>query len=145
MRKNLPNWPNYAVPLRKESVTTVFWQIWFNRLNKYSNQQSRNTVKYIYEFWGHPSARKTENTIKKYFNIKGVSNILNLTISKCRQCQVSKICKADNEQLTRTLQTNKPFKHISADIYNPVPTYEFSGLHKHTKFWVLTITDRCTR
>lgn len=99
----------------------------------------------IHDYLGHPGAKTLITTVSYYLKIRNLKKLAYTIARDCVLCQESKTANTNYGALTGTLNASKPLSHLSSDILGPIPREEFRGVARHSKFWVLTITDRCTR
>lgn len=97
---------------------------------------------------GHPGVRKLYNTIKAVRHIPNLKKILTRLRTNCTKCQQYTQARTHTSPSIPLghLSTDTPMQHISSDIVGPYDVSKF--LHKTAtkkKFYILTITDRCTR
>lgn len=99
----------------------------------------------IHQKLGHPGVRIVRNALRPYHNIKNLTKKYQRKREECDVCQKYLRTTRRYGKIGGTLSTIVPFKHISSDIYGPIPCNKFSGSNFEEKFYILTITDRTTR
>jgi ribonuclease HI len=107
-------------------------------------EQAQETVKKLHLFLGHCGINTFIRTISNVLEIPKLRKLITNERKQCNNCQHHQIGKSNYGTLTGTLQESEPFKNLAADIIGPMPTEAFAGSHTKQKFWLLTVTDRCT-
>ncbi|KAI5152754.1 hypothetical protein ENBRE01_2980 [Enteropsectra breve] len=98
----------------------------------------------LHNYFSHPGTSQLRATINRFLNIPNLKIISEKLRKECKKCQTNLIGRSNYGKLYGTLQTEQPLIHIATDILGPIQTSEFPGKHSHSKFWILTFTDRCT-
>lgn len=98
-----------------------------------------------HDLFGHPGGNTLYKTLNKYFYIKNMKRICDKLSQECILCQSYKINKTNLGLLTGTLTTSEKMAHISSDIVGPYMTKNFKTSINLKRFYILTISDRCTR
>ncbi|KAI5179553.1 hypothetical protein NEOKW01_0016 [Nematocida sp. AWRm80] len=93
----------------------------------------------------HPGATKLYNTLKPIIHDKGLKQIAKKVRENCTKCQKYTLARTLKSKSLGTLGTTEPFKHICTDIVGPYNTYLKGKRIKIKQYYVITITDRCTR
>ncbi|KAH9385456.1 uncharacterized protein NEMAJ01_0352 [Nematocida major] len=127
----------------KESVLLVDTQN-----NTALEKKNLNWAMKQFEALGHPGVRKFCETLKPVVSIPKLKETIMQHRLKCKLCQRYTQARTylANKIPLGHLSTTEPMKHISSDIVGPYDVKNF--LHKNatkSKFYILTITDRCTR
>jgi transposase InsO family protein len=93
----------------------------------------------------HPGLSSLYSTLKPYLNIQGFKGKYSRILKHCHECQQNKPRGTNYSILNGDLSSATPFAEISSDIIGPFDAFEFQIKSEITKFYLLTITDRCTR
>lgn len=64
---------------------------------------------------------------------------------ECQMCQETLVTSHKYGKVKGDLTTEQPFKEISSDIFGPILSCIVQEENANLKFYLLTITDRCTR
>ncbi|KAI5193293.1 hypothetical protein NEMIN01_2454 [Nematocida minor] len=109
-------------------------------------QQMSNTddikerIRIIAEYLGHPGTGKLYRTLKIHWPGNQLLKEIKKYRRNCISCQQNIIGKAITPTSLGTLSTATPFTDISSDIFGP-----FTLATNNRKYYIITITDRCTR
>lgn len=93
----------------------------------------------------HPGATSLVKTLSKYYKIPNLYKEAKSISYVCQLCQENKNYRSNYGRLEGYLGTKTPFTDISADIVGPYKTKYFKTTIIEETFFLLTITDRCTR
>ncbi|KII70242.1 Transposon Tf2-6 polyprotein [Thelohanellus kitauei] len=102
-------------------------------------------VRKVHEDLGHPGGRSLIGILKSYICLPGLSKICYHVSKSCILCQQNKPFNPRKGKLTGGIYSEKPFSIISSDIVGPYESQNFINDLDNNKFWILTVTDICTR
>lgn len=102
-------------------------------------------MEFIHESLAHPGATTTYQALAPCWAISNLVLKLKHQIRKCQVCQEFRKTTHKYGKIHRNLTTFTPFRDIGTDIYGPVNVSIFEERSEHVKFYLLTITDRCSR
>lgn len=97
-----------------------------------------------HDILGHPGISSLFYTLQRFFWIKNLKSNAKIVRKEYYKCQKYQIGRHNYSKLTGNLQSDSPSKHLASDILGPIESAKFIDKHKHSKFWILTIIDRCT-
>lgn len=103
------------------------------------------TLNNLHEKFCHAGTETIYRTIKNIVPIQNLKNKLNIIRRKCSICQQFMITSYHYGKVEGGLATATPFKDISTDIYGPIKSHLFNHPTDKGSFYLLTISDRCTR
>lgn len=110
-----------------------------------TNEQETKLIKLVHDKLCHPGINTIYNTLKRDYKIGHLKEKIQELLTRCEKCQIYKKTSHKYGLISGSISTSEPFKHISSDIYGPVETFQFETADENSKFYILTITDRCTR
>lgn len=96
-------------------------------------------------YLGHASGRTMYKTLKPYFTCREFLKTLIKLSNNCAECQKYKTYKHNYALLKGKISTNDPMKHLSTDVVGPFFTKNFQTTISNKRFFLLTISDRCSR
>ncbi|KAG0435690.1 Transposon Tf2-9 polyprotein, partial [Dictyocoela muelleri] len=93
----------------------------------------------------HPGSKKLYHTVKDYIYANNLKRIIDEITANCVKCQKNKENKFKYGKYAGFSYSQTPFKMISSDIFGPVKTSYFKTNSKYEYFYLITITDICSR
>ncbi|KAG0442136.1 Transposon Tf2-9 polyprotein [Dictyocoela muelleri] len=99
----------------------------------------------LHEDLAHPGSRKLYLTINKYICSKNLKEHIEDLTASCYKCQIAKDIKMKLGKHFGYIYSEKPIEFISSDIFGPIKTKHFNTNIKNEYFYILTITDICSR
>lgn len=105
-------------------------------------QNVQERVEIASNYFSHPGSTKLYTTMKEHWNEPGLKDAIEKNRKNCAICQRNSLGKAvvPKTQDLGQLPTMTPFEDIGSDIFGP-----FELPVRNRKYWIITITDRCTR
>jgi hypothetical protein len=73
---------------------------------------------------GHMGIVKTKQLLREKVWFPAMNNLVESTLAQCLSCLASTPCN-NTEPLRMTKLPEKPWSHVSADFYGPLPTGEY--------------------
>ncbi|KAG0420449.1 Transposon Tf2-11 polyprotein [Dictyocoela roeselum] len=110
-----------------------------------SNEIIGEYLEVMHVLLGHPGFNKLYYTIKPYITSPNLKKSIKETCSKCLSCQTSKRRYNKYGVYGNPIISYKVFDYISSDILGPIKTKHFKNTHNGDYFYLLTITDICSR
>ena len=102
-------------------------------------------ILYMHNFLSHVGTSKLYYSLKNYWTFpKMFREIRNFT-QTCQICGRNKPQNRGYGLFEGNLPTKTPLETISSDIVGPFRSSEYRGISDYDTFFLITITDRCTR
>jgi hypothetical protein len=114
-------------------------------INVVNEENAARFITKIHNLLGHPGISCMYKTLNRFYKIKNLKNKINQIVTNCVKCQLNKHNHKKYGRIVGFAFSEVPFTTIASDVVGPFDSNDFKTENITKKFWILVISDICSR